>query len=387
METTKTKVVAATTEKAEIYCFKCSAKVGIGYAYHILFDYKNPIGLDASGNVVYDTNWTRSGQGPSVSLGFIKEMNIADTKEVHEGALVRLNIHVIWGSKQVTDDKQFIFSNNSKGKACYNAKGTTLNARIIYEGTIGVTVAPLKGYSIPMEISLDLDHTYAQADAQFYNCFGRSKGGTVICQGEGDSVASSIIANGKIDSDGNNDGCAGIVYGLTGVCHQIANRILSPAKILVSSAQGYALSSAFYGDYGLFYHPYEMFLMSETSYFGKIHNLNLRYVNNLISENEFVEVGIQLLIDNNLGQGFAVSNPALTRLFIDARMDSLTVNKDFRSGNLIESETASKVNELAFDLQRKTASLLKEDKYAALFGYNPTQEKLLVDVAKVVKTN
>ena len=347
---------------------------------------KNPIGLDASGNVVYEANWTRSNEGPSVSLGFTKEMNIADTKAVQEGALVRLDIKVIWGSKKVTDNKQFIFSNNSKGKACYDAKGTTLNARIIYEGTIGVKIAPMEGYAVPIDIPLELDHTYAQADKQLYSCFGRSEDGSLICKGMGDSVAASIIANGKIDSNGVNDGHAGIIYGLTGVCHQTANRILSPAKILVSSAAGYAISSAVYGDYGLFYQPYEMFLMSETSYFGKIHNLNLKYINDTISENEFIEVGVRLLIDNNMGQGYAVGNPALTRLFIETRMNNLELNKSLHHGHITTLENAEHVNELALNLQRNTSVLLKDDNYVTLFGYTPQQEKLLVDVVQVIKT-
>lgn len=386
MKTTKTKVGAATTEKAEIYCFKCSARIGIGYAYHILFDYKNPIGISEAGDVIYQDAWTRSGEGPSVALGQIKEMNIANTKEVQEGALVRLNIHVIWGSKEVTDNTQFIFSNNSKGKACYNATGTTLNAHINYEGTIGVTIAPMSGYAIPIEITSELDHTYAQANAQPYNCFGRSTGGTLICQGQGDPVASAIIANGKIDSDGNNDGHAGIVYGLTGVCHQTANRILSPAKILISKAKGYTLSSALYGDYGHFYHPYEMFLMAETTYFGKIHNLNLKYVTNLISENEFIEVGVRLLIDNFMGQGYAVANPNLAKLFIETRFNNLELNQNIHDGLISTIENANKVNNLALDLQRNVANLLDEADYTTLFGYTPNQEKLLVDMNQIITT-
>jgi hypothetical protein len=43
---------------------------------------------------------------------------------------------------------------------------------------------------------------------------------------------------------------AGLVYAVTGVCHQTANRILYPASAIVSKASGYWASSLVYGTYG-----------------------------------------------------------------------------------------------------------------------------------------
>ena len=42
----------------------------------------------------------------------------------------------------------------------------------------------------------------------------------------------------------------GIVYGVNGVCHQIANRILYPSAQIVSHAHGYWLSVSVFGTYG-----------------------------------------------------------------------------------------------------------------------------------------
>ena len=39
-------------------------------------------------------------------------------------------------------------------------------------------------------------------------------------------------------------------YGIDGVCHQVANQVLFPARVTVSAAKGYRLSSAIYGTYG-----------------------------------------------------------------------------------------------------------------------------------------
>jgi hypothetical protein len=45
-------------------------------------------------------------------------------------------------------------------------------------------------------------------------------------------------------------GTALIVYAITGVCHQTANRILRPSRKTVHKAQAYAASWALYGTYG-----------------------------------------------------------------------------------------------------------------------------------------
>ena len=45
---------------------------------------------------------------------------------------------------------------------------------------------------------------------------------------------------------------AGIVYAVTGACHQASNRIMFPAQIeLPAWIPGYAISEFFYGKYGV----------------------------------------------------------------------------------------------------------------------------------------
>ncbi len=115
----------------------------------------------------------------------------------------------------------------------------------------------LTGYAVPIKIkvgpiSIDtgLDHTYVKSDNPSYTwpCWGGSSDGKVICQGKGDfSIAKHISqASPQIGN-----GTAGIIYGVTGVCHQTANRILYPARVIVSKARGYKLSYLAYGTYGL----------------------------------------------------------------------------------------------------------------------------------------
>lgn len=88
-----------------------------------------------------------------------------------------------------------------------------------------------------------IDHTYATSDAgHAWGCFGRSTGGAVLRSGSGDASIAACLAG--------TDGKAGILYAVTGLCHQAANRILHPAGITVGGARGYAGSVMFYGKHG-----------------------------------------------------------------------------------------------------------------------------------------
>ncbi|GGJ04687.1 hypothetical protein GCM10007978_47860 [Shewanella hanedai] len=88
-----------------------------------------------------------------------------------------------------------------------------------------------------------LDHTYVESSkGQKWECFGAAKGGSPCAEGMGDSDISECISQGNV----------GIRYGVTGVCHQATNRLLSPSNVrLDSNVRGYFLSYATYGEFGL----------------------------------------------------------------------------------------------------------------------------------------
>lgn len=104
----------------------------------------------------------------------------------------------------------------------------------------------LEGWAIPVEKEGPLahaDHTYVRSsDGKQWGCWGRGTGGRKICEGKGDSKKANCLSQPA--------GVALIVYAVTGVCHQTANRILRPARKTVSKAQAYAASWALYGAYG-----------------------------------------------------------------------------------------------------------------------------------------
>jgi hypothetical protein len=84
-------------------------------------------------------------------------------------------------------------------------------------------------------------HTYVTSSCGLaWGCFGRCENGTPLCSGQGSSTISDCIAQ---------DG-AGIFYGITGVCHQAANRISFPAGLKAIGAGGYPQSVFTFGEYG-----------------------------------------------------------------------------------------------------------------------------------------
>lgn len=105
----------------------------------------------------------------------------------------------------------------------------------------------LKGYAEPISFPQGSEHTYVESDTPYFywECHGKSHKGREICWGYGDANIANCL------SQGGQEGNAGITYGVNGVCHQIANRILYPAGVTVSSAGGYGASVILYGTYGV----------------------------------------------------------------------------------------------------------------------------------------
>lgn len=103
-------------------------------------------------------------------------------------------------------------------------------------------MAGLYGWAIKISW-LGADHTYVtDGDGGVWGCWGRSSGGRKMCSGAGSSKRANCLSQSSSH--------AGIIYGVTGVCHQTANRILYPARVVVSRASGYWASVTMYGTYG-----------------------------------------------------------------------------------------------------------------------------------------
>lgn len=91
-------------------------------------------------------------------------------------------------------------------------------------------MARLYGHAVAMVGKLT-DHTYVtSSEGHVWTCAGRSEGGRVIRTGSGSTWLAHCPAGANSR--------AGIMYNVTGWCHQMANRILRPAGVDVSVARG-----------------------------------------------------------------------------------------------------------------------------------------------------
>lgn len=93
------------------------------------------------------------------------------------------------------------------------------------------------------------DHTYVVSDENdIWECNGSSSGGEDDAYGYGDLRTSRCIGNNN----------TGIVYGLTGVCHQMSNRVLASVGVeLTSVIRGYFLSVSLFGTHGIDEHEWQ----------------------------------------------------------------------------------------------------------------------------------
>jgi hypothetical protein len=107
----------------------------------------------------------------------------------------------------------------------------------------GVQSATLQGWSVAIPATA-WEHTYVTSSCGLkWGCYGRDSGGAVLSGATGSSIIADCLSQPNSQ--------AGIIYPITGVCHQTANRILHPAGITVAGCRGYNLSAFAFGTYGL----------------------------------------------------------------------------------------------------------------------------------------
>ena len=104
-------------------------------------------------------------------------------------------------------------------------------------------IGSFEAFAMPTRGARIVDHTYVVVDGVHrFGCHGRFVGGNVIARGVGNVDLGRCLAA--------IDGKAGIRYGLSGVCHQTANRILLPARKVVHRAIGFKGSVLVWGLFG-----------------------------------------------------------------------------------------------------------------------------------------
>ena len=269
-------------------------------------------------------------------------------------------------------------------------------------------MATLTGWAIEIGTT-GADHTYVtSSDGYVWPCWGRSSGGHSICSGNGSSAGANCFSQ--------TDSHAGILYALTGVCHQTANRILFPAKVIVSAAGGYWASVLLYGTYGT--HSLPALIEWEVrkgrcggltadmavnargvtfaeapvpqdpalrAYLDKVNNLYVEQANvatlNAMSKGTQPDIlgqELKLMADYRLEN----AAPDMTALQ-DAQAKTLTrksaLDQQLITKHLTPTEYARQVNALVNDLLSQSVRLLGEKTHTQLFGVAPGASIELVD--------
>ncbi len=101
----------------------------------------------------------------------------------------------------------------------------------------------LEGYGV-YRSNPGIYHTYVLSSlSDSWGCHGGTTGGTQVCAGPGSVSLARCIEGGDE---------AGIFYLRTGVCHQIANRILSPAGVIIPKANHRPVRASYlaFGEFG-----------------------------------------------------------------------------------------------------------------------------------------
>jgi hypothetical protein len=223
-------------------------------------------------------------------------------------------------------------------------------------------MSTLTGYAISTGI-LSTDHTYVKSDHFTWPCWGRSEGGKSICQGNGDESIANCLSQ--------ENSHAGIVYGVTGVCHQTANRILYPANVTVSKAGGYSASTMVYGTYGTFgwenrkaecsvrfeassaagiksnleYTPEHMYIQKVVDLYSEDKHLQteLDYINSMENANNLIKKELEYTLEFLLG----------------SKLDSQSFNQIQKQQADLLKEKDKKINEL-YNSDISTEKYVKE---------------------------
>lgn len=275
-----------------------------------------------------------------------------------------------------------------------------------------ITMATLTGWAINIG-STGADHTYVtSSDGYIWPCWGRSAGGQSICAANGSSASANCFSQ--------TDSHAGIIYAITGVCHQTANRVLYPAGAVVSNAGGYWASVLLYGTYGThnlasliewevrksrcsgisgdmtpntrvsrFFETMESPITPDDpalrNYLDKVNNLYAAQANvtTLASLGEeaqpdFLGQELELMADYRLGNA-APDMKALRDAQAEALKNKAVLDQQLISKQLPPAEYARQVNGLVNGLLEQSVSLLGEKTHIQLLGVAPGKPVELVD--------
>jgi hypothetical protein len=277
----------------------------------------------------------------------------------------------------------------------------------------------LYGWAIKIDW-LGADHTYVtSSDGGKWGCWGRDSGGKTICSGTGSSRMANCLSQTSSH--------AGIIYGVSGVCHQTANRILYPAGAIVSGALGYWASVMMYGTYGTAADSFlmewelrkarckgvsgglglqERAIVLKTSakaikelvqedgiddYIAKVNGLYAKKVQKMslfaldtAEKTDFLAQELELMADYRLGTKKDSNKiTALQKLQSDLLREKEDLNGALIGKDISASQYAERVNVLMMKFMEESGTQLGGEAHTKLFGMAPDTVFQIVD-AKIL---
>ena len=120
--------VDANDPNAKVNSFKSNAVVGIGFAYDMQIEYRNPISSTS-----WENSWHTYTVDGTVRLSESKSIKLEKIPRLMEGALVRLKIDIMSGPTKSASEA-LRYSKNGKYLANYDISGTLYGSKIIFKG-------------------------------------------------------------------------------------------------------------------------------------------------------------------------------------------------------------------------------------------------------------
>jgi hypothetical protein len=172
---------------------------------------------------------------------------------------------------------------------------------------------------------------------------------------------------------------AGIVYNVTGWCHQMANRILQPAGVDVSAARGYQISKLLWGKYGLDASPDdtwpELHHCSELEVTGSLHEEGTPF----LSPSELpggtltsMPTRLDRMIDEHLGDDYAHDKRArLRQLAAATEHEQEELVSAFQAERITPEQYLERFTRLTENLFAGFEGILGRADFVRLFGVVP----------------
>ena len=300
----------------------------------------------------------------------------------------------------------------------YTVNITSCYWRLVLEVLI---MGILTGHAIPTLGGL-ADHTYVTCLGGYaWPCWGRSAGGRAISSGPGSTAQADCFSQ--------TNSHAGLIYGITGVCHQTANRILWPSQVTVRKAKLYWVSHLIYGTYGTSLSGWLKRLNNCSIVQGEIPECNPRAESEKgeqavsgydLPEDELDKTylnDLQALYDElpttsdpeifqgpNISAGFEVAEPAFMAREVELAANQLlgadfsrdairgvqevqastakeivAVGQAVAQGEMYGGEMAKTINGIAQNALNFCAEILGNEAYIAYMGIEPRETFNLVD--------